>query len=359
MMSSGRGVALTSRDRLASALPRRGGGTGEGNAIAGILGYVCSGAWPADRRHVTNLLLAACLAITCSAEDAPPAADPPKLYASPELRESPLLDALLTPFAEETGVRVEVLPSPEGADLLLLPPKEPGTDSETPEREGREVCWTCYVLLGPPAGAPYSYGELNYKSWARGRSPLGTRGPITGSSASRLFQEIGKSAFPFVSRGDGSENHLREVRFWGPEGPCREVQRRDMKLSSYTETREAMDRTVAIADENSAYALCDLATFLRLRKKVRLAVVLARDAELRVAVRATLADAPAEPADRWKGAKRLYDWLGSDRCRAALKKVGVDGERPFYAPGEDLAPTLRGRLDPEPPFDDEAEDEGR
>jgi hypothetical protein len=270
-----------------------------------------------------------------------------------------MLKTLLAAFAEETGVRVTVQPSAEGADLLILAPNEPGTESAGPEREGQDVCWTSYVLLGPRAGAKHSYGEWNYLSWARERSLVaGGRGPITGSSASRLFQEMKLSAFPFVSRGDGSENHRRETRFWGPEGPSRDRQRNDFKISSYTETREPMDRTVAIADEHSAYTLCDLATFLRLRKTIRLEVVLARDDELRVSYSATLAESPGDSPERARATRTLYDWLGSPSCRAALQTFRVDGERPFYAPGEDLAATIRGRLDPEIPGDYDYEEEG-
>jgi hypothetical protein len=55
-------------------------------------------------------------------------------------------------------------------------------------------------------------------------------------------------------------------------------------------------------------------------------------------------------------AKRSYDWLGSEGWRAALQKVRVDGERPFYSPGEELAPTIRGRLDADAPLDESDED---
>jgi ABC-type tungstate transport system permease subunit len=272
----------------------------------------------------------------------------------PELRGSPLLDVLLDAFARETGIRATVLPSADGADLLLAPSSEPPSAGP----EARDVCWTSYVLLGPRTGAKYSYGELNYESWARESSPVVGRGPITGSSASRLFQEMRLAAFPFVSRGDGSENHRRETRFWGPEGPCRDAQRNDFKISSYTETRQPMDHTVAIADENSAYTLCDLATYLRLRRTIRLEVVLARDSELRVSYRVTLVEPLSAPPERARAARTLRDWLGTASCRASLQAIRVDGERPFYAPGEDLAPTIRGRLDPEIPgdYDEEAED---
>jgi tungstate transport system substrate-binding protein len=281
----------------------------------------------------------AVLAVTCGADEK----DAPRLATTPEVRESGLLDTLVAAFAKETGGRVTVVTSPKEADVLLLPAPEAAEPGAAAPPAPPEAWWTPLLVVGPAAGAKRSYGELNYDSWARGRSPLGTRGARTGSSASRLLQEIALSAHPFVSVGDRSEAHLRELKFWGTDGPPRPER--------YVETREPMAKTLAIADEKSAYTLCDAATFLRLRTKVRLAVVLARDKELRVSYCATLAES-AVP-ERAKAAGRLRDWLGSDKCHAVLKTFQVDGERPFYAPGEEPAPTLRGRLDPDPPVDAE------
>ena len=286
------------------------------------------------------IVLVGALAVTCGAEE--PAS--PRLATTPEVRESGLLEVLLAAFAKEAGVEATLATSPKEADVLLLPAPEPEAPEAAPSRAPLEAWWTPCLILGPAAEAKRSYGEFNYESWARGRSPLGTPGAvITGSSASRLLQEIALSGHPFVSRGDRSETHLRELKFWGSRGPSR---------SAYVEAKEPMPRTLAIADEKSAYVLCDAATFLRLRKKIRLAVVLARDKELRVSYRATLAESTAPLSERSKAAGRLRDWLGSDKCHALLNTFQIDGERPFYAPGEEPAPTLRGRLDADAPGED-------
>lgn len=277
----------------------------------------------------------------------------PRLAITPEVRESGLLDVLLAAFAKETGAKATLATSPTEADVLLLPAPEAEAPETAPSRVPVEAWWTPLLILGPPEDAKTSYGEINYALWARGRSPLGSPGRfITGSSASRLLGEMTVLGPPFISRGDRSEVHLRELTLWGSEGPVRHTLG---SYESYVETKEPMARTLAIADEKSAYTLCDAATFLRLRKKVRLAVVLARDKELRVSYLATL----TESAERSKTAGRLRDWLGSDKCRALLKAFQIDGERPFYAPGEEPAPTLRGRLDADAPLDTDAPDEDR
>ncbi|MHC4491831.1 MAG: hypothetical protein ACYTDU_09435 [Planctomycetota bacterium] len=114
-----------------------------------------------------------------------------------------------------------------------------------------------------------------------------------------------------------------------------------------------MARTLEIASEKSAYVLSDAATYLRLRRRLRLDVVLARDPELRIAYRAILPKRGTRSSRPSQAARRLYDWLVSDDCKTAVRRFRLDGERAFYLPGEEQAKTLRGRLDPSPPYSEE------
>lgn len=261
------------------------------------------------------------LALAFLAACAEPA--PLRVAAPADLRQSGLLEVLLDAYAGDTGVRPTVVAEAGPADLRLGPGDGPG------------VWWIPHVVLGPPEGVRWSYGEFNYESWARGRSPLGTPSAIIRRcSGSRLLAEIRLSGHLVVSRGDGSATHRLELRLWGEPGPPE-------RADGYVETGESMAGTLAVASERSAYALSDLATYLRLRRTLRLAPVLTRDDALHVSWEAALAEgAPPQ-------ARQLRDWLRSERARDLVREFRVDGERAFYLPGEELPPTLRGRLDPE------------
>ncbi|MFQ5844156.1 MAG: hypothetical protein ACE5JG_04130 [Planctomycetota bacterium] len=290
--------------------------------------------------------LAVCLVARCGAEDhSPPAADSILLATGPELPDSGLLEVLLAGFREETKVEVTLCGASEQADLYLLPTEESEVAAAAPDTspEGREVLWTTFLILGP-ADAKSSYGEFNYLSWARPRSPLGTPVPfITRSSASRLLIEISLTSHPIVACAGRSGIQHRELKLWGPRGPPK---RR-------VETGEPMARTLEIASEKSAYVLSDAVTYLRLRCRLRLDVVLARGPELRVAYRAILPKPGTRSSERLQAARRLYDWLVSDNCQAVVRRFRLDGERSFYLPGEEQAKTLRGRLDASPPETEE------
>ena len=298
--------------------------------------------------------LAVCPVTRCDAEDpSPPAANSLVLATTPGLRDSGLLEVLLARFRKETKVKVTLCGASEKADLRLLPDllpaKEPkaATVAPDPSPAGRVVLCTTFLILGPPAGAKRSYGEYNYKMWGLGRSPLGTLAAvITKSSASRLLRDIGLSGHPIVACGGRGAIQDRELKLWGAEGP----------RGSRVETGEPMARTLEIASEKSAYVLSDAATYLRLRRRLRLDVVLARDPELRVTYRAIL-PRPGTPSSKpSQAARRLYDWLVSKDCKTVVRRFRLDGERAFYLPGEEQAKTLRGRLDPSPPA---TEDEDR
>ena len=117
------------------------------------------------------------------------------------------------------------------------------------------------------------------------------------------------------------------------------------------ETGESLERTLAIASEKSAYVLTDAAAYLRLRKRLNLDLILARDQELRVTYRAIPGRSELSAQSR-----RLHEWLGSESCRTTIQRFQLDGVRPYCVPGQELPKSIRGRLDIEP-FPTDSEDQ--
>jgi tungstate transport system permease protein len=74
------------------------------------------------------------------------------------------------------------------------------------------------------------------------------------------LRRIARAQAPFVSRGDRSGTHLKELELWrragiAPKGPW------------YLESGAGMAQTLVLAAEKGAYTLTDLATFLTVGKK--------------------------------------------------------------------------------------------
>ena len=76
-------------------------------------------------------------------------------------------------------------------------------------------------------------------------------------SAAEALVRIRSSGASFVSRGDNSGTHIRELELWALAGGKPEA--------GYLETGQGMAETLRIAAERRAYALTDTATFYGLR----------------------------------------------------------------------------------------------
>lgn len=80
----------------------------------------------------------------------------------------------------------------------------------------------------------------------------------TASSAAQAFRRIADAGGPFVSRGDSSGTHVKEVALWRLAGVTPGAR-------WYLESGADQAATLHLADERRAYALADLPTYARLR----------------------------------------------------------------------------------------------
>jgi tungstate transport system substrate-binding protein len=105
-------------------------------------------------------------------------------------------------------------------------------------------------------------------------------GPVTdpagitgGNSAIDAMQQIAASRSPFVSRGDESGTNALELRLWQQAGiePGGEW---------YIESGTGMGETLNIANERQAYTISDRGTWLALRDRLDLPILVAGDTVL-------------------------------------------------------------------------------
>ncbi len=186
------------------------------------------------------------------------------LATTTSTQDSGLLDVLVPLFREQSGVNVKVIAVGSGAALEMA--RKGDADavlSHAPEAEatlvasgdlveGQLVMHNDFVIVGPPG------------------DPAGVRGATSAEEAMRRIAAAGG----FVSRGDNSGTHARELALWKAAGvdPA-EVPRRE-------ETGQGMGATLNIADQRRAYTLTDRATYLALRERLGLEVVFEGAAQL-------------------------------------------------------------------------------
>ena len=94
-----------------------------------------------------------------------------------------------------------------------------------------------------------------------------------GPDAAEGLRRIAGTGAGFVSRGDSSGTHARELALWRKAG-------RRPPWPGYVETGQGMAATLLVANQRQAYALTDCATFGFLRAHLALVALREREADL-------------------------------------------------------------------------------
>jgi len=80
------------------------------------------------------------------------------------------------------------------------------------------------------------------------------------ATAAEAFRRVATARAAFISRGDSSGTHIKELSLWKSTGVTPDIPR----SSWYVQAGVDQAATLRIADERAAYALADLPTFTRL-----------------------------------------------------------------------------------------------
>ena len=177
------------------------------------------------------------------------------------MKDSGLLGYLLPIFESTYGYTVEVQSAGTGkaisaakfgnADLILVHAKsqeeafvEEGFARTVDGFEAERISflYNYFVLCGPSA------------------DPAGVK---EAASVLDAFAAIAEGEYPFISRGDGSGTHTKELSLW-PEtlGITKEAESFAPYTQWYTSANAGMGACLVMAEQMHAYILTDKATFL-------------------------------------------------------------------------------------------------
>lgn len=233
---------------------------------------------------------------------------------------SGLLDALDWEFEERYGVEVKVLPQGTGAALetaragdadLVVVHARSLEDEFTMDGFGvnrRDLMYNDFVIVGP------------------GEDPAGIEGM---DSATEAFRTIRDSESTFLSRGDNSGTHTKELAIWdeaiggAPSG------------SWYREIGKGMGDTLVQSDQSGAYTLADRGTYLSMKE----------DVGLEVLVQGPLKDGPQSlsnpygviavnparyPSVNYEDAMLYIGFVTGPEGQRVVEDYEADGEQLFY-----------------------------
>lgn len=282
---------------------------------------------------IAMFLAMAALMSGCSGQ--PPAEAPkPKnqdviLATTTSTQDSGLLDRLIPDFEKKTGYRIKTIAVGTGqalamgekgeADVLLV--HAPSSEKPLVEKGAavnrRLVMHNDFVFVGPTG------------------DPAGVKGT---KSSAEVLKKIAAAESLFVSRGDESGTHKKEKELWSKAG---------VKTDRlwYQQSGSGMGQTLNVASEKSGYTLTDRATFLALKKNLRLEVVLEGDAPLLNIYHVMEVNRAKFDRVNAEGAKAFSDFLLASDTQKLIGSFGADkfGQPLFFPDGGKQESDLAGR----------------
>lgn len=246
------------------------------------------------------------------------------LATTTSLRDTGLLDSLLPVFERETGYHVRAVAVGSGqalklaelgdADVVLV--HSPAAELDF-MRAGygvsrRVIAWNFFVLAGPLA------------------DPARVREAPTAADALRRIAAAGAV---FVSRGDSSGTHMRELALWRQAGGR-------PRWRGYLETGQGMGATLLVADERRGYTLTDGGTLAAFRGRVDLVPLRGQEAALRNVYHVIEIEPRGRPRLNVAGGRAFADWITSEHGQALIAAYHSRGPgAPYFVAARGVEPS--------------------
>ncbi len=246
------------------------------------------------------------------------------LATTTSLQDTGLLDSLLPIFDRESGYHVKAVAVGSGQALRLA---ERGDADvvlvHSPDAEAafmragfgtvrRVVAWNYFALVGPRDDP------------ARVRQA---------TSAPDALRRIAAAGATFVSRGDSSGTHMRELALWRSAGGR-------PPWPGYLETGQGMGATLLVANERRGYTLTDVATFAAFQRRVDLVTLRGEEPALRNVYHVIEIQPRGRPRLNAAGGHAFAEWITSARGQAVIAAYHSRGPgAPFFVAAHGVEPS--------------------
>ena len=237
-----------------------------------------------------------------------------RLATTTSTENSGLLAQLIPPFERRYGITVDVVAVGTGRALklgergdvdLVLVHARVAEDRFVESGYGvdrHDVMYNDFVILGPIQD---NVGIGGFKN------------------APAALSAVAAAGHPFISRGDGSGTHKKEMALWAKAG----VKPRG---KWYKEIGQGMSAAIIMAFEIQAYTISDRGTFLALAEKIRLAVLVEGAPDLYNPYGVIAVNPALYKHVNYKGALQFIEWLTSDQGQEIIGNFQINGQNLFY-----------------------------
>ncbi|MGB6838482.1 MAG: substrate-binding domain-containing protein [Dehalococcoidia bacterium] len=275
-------------------------------------------------------LVAILLAVACGEEKEPPTQTPRAeergpndiiLATTTSTYDSGLLDVLVPEFEKDTGYNVKVIAVGTGqalamgergdADALLVhaPSSEKELFDSGSAINRQLVMHNDFIIVGPE----------------------GDRAAVRGMTAAvDALKKLYEEEATFISRGDDSGTHKREMSLWNeaeldPEGQ-----------SWYEQSGQGMGATLQIANQKDAYTLSDRGTYLAQSKNLDLVVLVEGDPLLLNVYSVMQVNPERFGLVNGPGGEAFVEFMISEKAQEIIRDFGVEGfGQPLFIPDAD------------------------
>ncbi len=240
-----------------------------------------------------------------------------KISSTTSTDNSGLFEALNPPFEERFNCRVDVIAVGTGKALKIASNGDVDAvfvhDREAEEKfcadgygiNRRDVMYNDFLIIGPTT------------------DPADIRGM---KDAKEALRKIAQKGALFISRGDDSGTHKKELALW-------EKAEMVPRGTWYSEAGQGMGAVIQIANQKLAYTLADRGTYMTYSDKIDLEVLCEGDPDL-FNPYGIIAVNPAEfPHVNYVLAMTYIGWVTSVEGQRVIREFGKDrSEEPLFVP---------------------------
>ncbi|MDP6267097.1 MAG: substrate-binding domain-containing protein [Arenicellales bacterium] len=230
---------------------------------------------------------------------------------------SGLYSFVLPRFSEQTGIEVRVVAVGTGqalhiaqngdADVLLVHHR-PSEDQFISQGYGvtrYDLMYNDYILVGPrddPASV------------------------LSAANVIGAVQRIATNKSLFISRGDDSGTHKKELELWNQSG----IDTTKVGNGWYQETGRGMGGTLNMASALDAYTLSDRATWLKFGNKRRLDILFQSDPPLFNPYGIILVNPEKHPHIKTRDGQTFIEWMLSEAGQTLIANYRILGQQAFF-----------------------------
>lgn len=220
-----------------------------------------------------------------------------------------IVDVLEKEFEKKTGIVVRHVGAGTGeaikiaqsgsVDLVMVHAKslEEKFVAEGYGTKRYDLMYNDFVIMGPATDPARIKGEKN---------------------AAEALKKIAQAKALFISRGDKSGTHVKEIEIWEKAG----IKPEGSWYKIYQKGAEGNSKTLKYTDEQQAYTIIDRATYLTMKKELKLEVLVENDEVLLNYITIIPVNPQKFPSVKQSETMKFVEWLTSKEGQAIIKDFG-------------------------------------